>query len=134
MNDIYCKDKPMTNTFKAIDFDVDFSFDGALLDLAPFVSKQLFGGAAFDGHNTGIWDEVPAVRLCYDFLGTDIVLGGERPDYRLSFTVRNFPWDRISEAQKEDPLVSLHDYVMHLLVQIPGIHPSRPAEHTPQSR
>ncbi|WP_084736105.1 hypothetical protein [Cystobacter ferrugineus] len=48
---------------------VDFTSPDPLMMLAHKLSEQLFGGIEFIGENSGIWDEVPAVRLARRFLG-----------------------------------------------------------------
>jgi hypothetical protein len=55
---------------------VDFSCTLPLAEVARAIGDACFGGAAFGGENSGIWDEVPAVKLDRAILGFEVIVGG----------------------------------------------------------
>lgn len=112
---------PSTDTLKHLYADVDFQFDGELVELSELLSERVFGKIRFTGQNTGIWDEVPAVQLEALFLGLHVELGGEDGHYGLIVTATAFPWDRIPTDQQASASVDFGEYVMQLLENIPRI-------------
>lgn len=97
---------------------VDFYYPESLSVVAGILSEQIFGGINFIGENTGIWDEVPAVRLSKRFLGLNIELGGEKGTYTLQIEAPDFPWELISSAFHATASTDLSGFVQHMLSQI----------------
>jgi hypothetical protein len=104
---------------------VDFEYGSSLGELARVLSDRVFAGIEFTGEGTGIWDEVPAMKLARRFLGFDVELGGGEGEYTLAIDMPDFPWDLVPNA--DDPSVSaavcvdISGYVVFLLGQIPEI-------------
>src|SRR5437773_2401491 len=100
---------------------VDFNHPLPLDGLAQLLSERIFAGIPFTGENTGIWDEVPALRLARDFLGLRVELGGS-PDPASGYTLQiepfDFPWDQISADLEKECSVDLSDYVRFLLSRV----------------
>jgi hypothetical protein len=101
---------------------VHFTCHDPLLVLAERLSKDLFGGIEFVGLNTGIWDEVPAVRLARDFLGLSVELGGsEDVSYTIQIEADDFPWEFVRAEDAATTQVDLAGFVGYLLQRIEGI-------------
>ena len=97
---------------------VDFRSTESLASLAEKLSAQLFGGINFIGENTGVWDEVPAVRLERCFLGLSVELGGQHGSYTLQIEMADFPWDLVSSEERATASVDLSATVIQLLKQV----------------
>jgi hypothetical protein len=100
---------------------VDFRCPGELKDVAHKVSQHLFGGIEFVGENTGIWDEVPAVRLRARILGMEIELGGCNGEYILQIDTVGVPWAEIPTEEHPKSHADLSGYVAYLLEQLDGV-------------
>jgi hypothetical protein len=100
---------------------VDFQCSDTLRVLAVRLSQGLFAGIEVVGENTGIWDEVPAMRLATDFLGLSVELGGDDGNFALHIEPRDFPWELVPQEEDATASVDLAGYVAHHLDRIPGI-------------
>jgi len=84
---------------------VDFVSDLSLAEVASLLSRELFASVPFEGENTGIWDEVPAVRLSRRPLGLDVELGGASGcdnGFTLQIEQTDFPWERVDHSSTAD--------------------------------
>lgn len=109
------------STLRSIFADVDFEYPGSLDDLAAELSQRAFGGIPFVGKNSGIWDEVPAVRLETRFLGLEVQLGGHDGHFGVSIDTFEFPQHKNSAEEKKNERVDIAEYVLYLLERVPGL-------------
>jgi hypothetical protein len=100
---------------------VEFEYSGTLHALAHELSTRILGNIRFVGENSGIWDEVPAVRLAARFLGLGIELGGENGRFALSMVDTEFPLQTLTAEQTSKAIVDVSGYVAYVLEQVPGV-------------
>ncbi len=93
----------------------------ARIPLAHELSTRIFGNMSFVGENSGIWDEVPAVRLAARFLGLEIELGGDNGRFALSMVDTTFPLQTLTAEQTLKAIVDVSGCVAYVLDQVPGI-------------
>jgi hypothetical protein len=94
---------------------VDFRSAEPLLTVADRMSKAIFGGVPFTGLNTGIWDEVPAVRLSSRPLGLEVVLGAVGEAFTLEIETHEFPWESVPKAEQASAHADFSWYLAHVL-------------------
>lgn len=102
---------------------VDFTSDLTLKLLAPRVANVCFGGGEFVSEGTGIWDEVPAVRLKHEPLGLRVVLGGA-PDVGFTLEVESAEalGGKLAVGPEcVDSIADLSTYLSGLLARIPEV-------------
>ena len=105
---------------------VDFESSMPLTEVARAIGSTCFGGVPFVGENTGIWDEVPAVRLSKDIIALEIIVGGS-PEPDGGFTLEVISREQMGgdiQVDAEGSRAAVCDisaYLTALIEQIPGI-------------
>lgn len=108
---------------KSLSAFVDFECDLSLRDVAALLSRELFADIPFTGENSGIWDEVPAVRLSKRLLSCEVQLGGHPSSgYTLQILSEEFPWERVDTSlPSEKHVLDITDTIAVQMEQLPGI-------------
>lgn len=107
---------------------VGFESDLGLEAVAESISRELFGGVPFEGRDTGIRDEVPAIALARAVVGMGAIVSGYGGTCGYGLEVSPWdPFDPIAKVQGPEGDLELSAYFTELLRRVPGVKSAKSA-------